>query len=76
MEYVVRQTAATHLDPRQPKYSCLLVLEVLEDLVGGISIDIGLLHERESDTMVERAELSDAFVSAGFLATKLERRRQ
>lgn len=64
----------THLDSSKPKDPSFLLLQPLVDLVGIVTIDIGLLHEWECDAVVERAKLLDRLVVSWLLTSKLLRR--
>jgi len=70
-KYLNRKTS-THLDTGKTEQTSLLRLEPLVDLVGVIAVHFGLLHQREGDAMVERAELLDASVIFWFLPTELQ----
>lgn len=44
-------------------------------LVGVVTVDVRLCHQREGDTVVKLAEGGDAAVVLGFLTTKLRSRQ-
>jgi hypothetical protein len=64
----------THLDSREPKHPRFLLLQPLVDLVGIVTIDIGLFHKWECDAVVELAKLFDSLVVFWLLTSKLLRR--
>ena len=64
----------THLDSREPKDPRFLLLQPFVDLVGIVTVDVGLFHERECDAVVERAKLFDPLVVFWLLTSKLLRR--
>lgn len=62
----------THLDPRESQNTRLLALQPLVHLVGGITVDLRLGHQRESHAVVEHTELCDPLVVSRLLSAELE----
>ena len=60
-----------HLDSREPKDARFLLLQPFVDLVGIVTVDIGLFHEWECDAVVERAKLFDPLVIFWLSTSKL-----
>lgn len=59
------------LDALEAHDAGLLLLEPLEEGVGGVAVDVNLLHDGEGDAVVDLAEVLDLVVGAGLLAAKL-----
>lgn len=62
-----------HLNALEAENTCLLVLEVLVDAIGAVTVDIRLLHQREVDAMVELTEGTNIVVRSRLLPAELEK---
>ena len=60
-----------YLDSLETQEPRLLLLQPLVHFIRVVTVDVGLGHQREGDTVVAFAELGNIIVGAGFLATEL-----